>query len=172
MNGLSAPSLGVLLALVAGCGSTLPEDVPGYASRCVRMNASPIPPYEGDPHKGMKNVYACDVDVPLVEANTRPFPDGTLIIKESAAEGESFVWLIATARKQGGSWRWDEYTRNFSDEEFRHGLAGQSVCTGCHVRAQSADWIFTRYARSVDASHDGVGALTSFAADAKRESSR
>jgi hypothetical protein len=95
----------------------------------------------------MKNVYACDADTSFVEANTRPFPDGTTIIKESTREGESFVWLIAIARKEDGAWRWDEYTRNFEDEELRHGLASLSTCTGCHVRARSADWIFTRYAR-------------------------
>jgi hypothetical protein len=55
--------------------------------------------------------------------------------------------LIAIARKQGGVWQWDEYTRNFADEDFRHILAGQSVCTGCHVKAQAADWIFTTYSR-------------------------
>ena len=48
-------------ALASTCGATLPDDVAGYESRCVRLNAKPIPPYEGDPHKGMKNVYACNV---------------------------------------------------------------------------------------------------------------
>ena len=51
------------------------------------------------------------------------------------------------AHRQGGSWQWDEYTRNFAGEDFRHVLAGQSVCTGCHVKAKGADWIFTPYAR-------------------------
>lgn len=64
-----------------------PDDVAGYASRCVRLNASAIPPYPGDPHAGMKNVYACDVDQSIVRANTRPFPDGTLIVKESTRAG-------------------------------------------------------------------------------------
>lgn len=136
----------LLVAAVAGaCGSPLPGDVPGYETRCVRLNPEPIPRYPADPHKGVKNVYACNVDLPLLQANTRPFPDGALIVKESRHETEPFAWLIATARKQGGSWRWDEYTRNFADEEFRHILAGESVCTDCHVQARAADWIFTRY---------------------------
>jgi len=142
------PFLSGVFALTAiACGSPVPEDILGYASRCLRMNAAPIPPYDGDPHRGMKNVYACNVDSSVVETNARPFPDGTSIVKESTREGESFVWLIATARKEAGAWRWDEYTRNFEDEELRHGLAGQSTCTGCHQQARSADWIFTRYAR-------------------------
>lgn len=140
--------LGALLAATAaGCGSPLPDDVPGYASRCVRINAAPIPRYDGDPHKGVKNVYACNVGQDVLQANTRPFPEGTLIVKDSTREEESFPWLVAIARKQEGAWRWDEYTRNFADEDFRHVLAGESICTGCHVRARAIDWIFTRYAR-------------------------
>lgn len=138
----------LLLVLVAGaCGSELPDDVPGYQTRCVRMNAQPIPRYEDDPHKGNKNVYACNVDMAALEANKRPFPDGTLIVKESTREGDAFVWLIATARKQGGAWKWNEYTRNFPDEDFRHILAGESVCTDCHAKAKGADWIYTPYVR-------------------------
>jgi hypothetical protein len=137
----------LVAAFGAGCGSTLPDDVPGYESRCVRMNREPIARYDGDPHKGLKNVFACNVAEAQLRANTRPFADGALIVKESTREGELFPWLIATARKQGASWRWDEYTRNFADEEFRHILAGESICTGCHAKAEAADWIFTTYTR-------------------------
>lgn len=145
-------SRGMVLALLGSlsfgaCGSALPDDVPGYASRCTRMNASPIPRYAGDPHAGVKNVYACEVDQATLEANTRPFGDGALIVKDSTREGESFPWLIAIARKERGTWRWDEYTRNFEDEGFRHVLAGESVCTGCHGKVAALDWIFTRYVR-------------------------
>jgi hypothetical protein len=136
-----------LLPLSGNCGASLPEDVRGYESRCTRLNAQPIARYDGDPHKGMKNVYACNVAVDQLSTNARPFPDGTLIVKDSSREGEPFTWLVATARKQGGSWRWDEYTRNFADEGFRHILAPESVCTGCHVKAQADDWIFTSYTR-------------------------
>jgi hypothetical protein len=140
--------LGLLVvALAAGCGSSLPDDVPGYESRCVRMNREPIARYDGDPHQGTKNVYACNMEQPRLQANIRPFAEGALIVKESTRAGDSFPWLIAIARKQGGVWQWDEYTRNFADEDFRHILAGQSVCTGCHVKAQAADWIFTTYSR-------------------------
>lgn len=136
----------VFITTFAGaCSPTLPSDVPGYESRCLRLNAQPIPRYAGDPHKGMKNVYVCNASMEQVKANTRPFPDGTLIVKDSTREGELHTWLIATARKESGSWRWDEYTRNFGDEDFRQILAGESVCTGCHVKARDADWIFTTY---------------------------
>jgi hypothetical protein len=139
--------LAALLATTAGCGSPLPDDLPAYESECVRMNGTPIPRYDGDPHPGIKNVYACNVDAAVLQTNSRPFPEGTLIVKDATRESESFPWLIAIARKRDGAWRWDEYTRNFADEGFRHGLAGESVCTGCHVRASTVDWIFTPYTR-------------------------
>lgn len=131
---------------LTACGSTLPDDVVGYET-CVRMNEAPIPAYDDDPHEGMKNVYACNVDEEHLRANARPFPDGALIVKEATRDGESSPWLVAVARKEGDAWRWDEYTRNFADETFRHNLAGEDVCTGCHVAARTADWIFTAYDR-------------------------
>ena len=136
-----------LMALV-GCGESLPPDIVGYETNtsCVRLNQAPIEPYEGDPHKGFKNVFACNVDPVLVAANKRPFPDGTLIVKESRRSGENFIWLVATARKSNGRWRWDEYTRNFDNEDHQRLLLKQSKCTDCHKQAAAQDFIYTRFA--------------------------
>jgi hypothetical protein len=131
---------------MAACGGeTLPADVADYQTRCPRMNGRPIPRYEGDPHAGTKNVYACNIDPAVARANTRPFPEGTVIVKTSTKENASYPWLVATARKQNGAWKWDEYTRNFEDEDFVRILASESVCTNCHRQAESADWIFTAF---------------------------
>jgi hypothetical protein len=138
------PGLWFLL-LTACAGETLPADVVDNETRCQRMNAQPIPRRDSDPHPGVKNVYACNVDESVLRANARPFPDGTVIVKSSTKENVSYSWLVATARKQGGRWRWDEYTRNFADEEFVRSLVSQSVCTDCHKEAESVDWIFTRF---------------------------
>lgn len=127
----------VAIALAA-CSEPLPDDVANYQTSCMKLNDAPIAPYDRDPHRGWKNVYACGVD-----DDRRPFADGTLIVKEST-RAEAAPWLIATARKQHATWRWDEYTRNFADESFRRTLASQSTCTECHQRAKAADFIFTR----------------------------
>jgi hypothetical protein len=133
---------------IAACGGeTLPADVADYQTRCQQMNQNPIPRYDGDPHAGTKNVYACNVDIAVLRANTRPFPDGTVIVKNSTKENANYPWLVATARKQGGTWKWDEYTRNFEDEDFVRILASESVCTNCHEAAEHADWIFTAFTR-------------------------
>ena len=131
-----------LALATAACSDVLPDDARDPAARCIRLNAQPIPPTARDPHAGTKNVYVCDAD-----PDRRPFPDGTLVVKQSTRAGESFPWLVATARKRAGAWQWDEYTRNFADEELVHNLAAESVCTGCHVRARDLDWIFTSFDR-------------------------
>lgn len=139
--------LALTLAAAAACGDTLPSDIEGYetAPECVRLNKDPIPAYQGDPHKGIKNVFACHVDLPALLANTRPFPEGTIIVKESRREGEAFTWLVATARKRQGRWRWDEYTRNFDNESHERLLVAQSKCMDCHAGAAAQDFIFSNY---------------------------
>ena len=141
----------LLILFLPACETTLPDAVEGYADRCPKLNPSEIPPYDGDPHPGMKNVYACDVDRSVVEANLRPFPEGTVIVKESTRPGEStpLVGGHRTASRTAAGAR-DEYTRNFSDESLRRNLAGQSICTDCHQRARALDSNITRFARPPD----------------------
>lgn len=145
----AAAALAAALAVAAGgCGEQIPADLDGYAARCVRLNADLLPQRPSDPHAGRKNVYACNVDPAALMANTRPFPAGAVIVKESTRDGEASPWLVATARKQAdGSWRWDEYTRNFEGEPPRRIPVPQSKCTGCHKGAQGVDYIFTFYNR-------------------------
>jgi cytochrome P460 len=147
MRRVLAVAAAVVSALLGACAATLPYDVAGYESRCTRLNVEPIPPRRDERHHGFKNVYACNVDREQLRGQPRHFPDGTLIVKEARRPNESFVWLIALARKHGGVWEWGEYTRNFSDDELRQGFASADVCTGCHAEARGDDWIFTRYQR-------------------------
>lgn len=139
----------VAVVSLAACAEELPADLRDYATRCVRMNAEPIGPTADDPHLGTKDVYACGVaeaDLTTPEGGPlRDYPVGAVIIKESVADGASAPWLVAVADKRGGAWAWAEYTRNFDDEPFLRIPGGESVCTDCHQRARTTDWIFTRY---------------------------
>lgn len=142
--------LAILATLsVSACGASVPDDLKDYEQRCIRLNQAPIPKYPGDPHAGMKNVYVCNLSADEVAKDVRPFPDGAMVVKDSQREGEDFKWLIATARKQNGRWSWDEYTRNFSNEEMLGLLTSDSKCLSCHKRAVKDDYIFTRYDRLV-----------------------
>ncbi|MCA9517132.1 MAG: cytochrome P460 family protein [Myxococcales bacterium] len=142
-------ALGAALVATPACADELPGDLDGYAERCIPLNQDPIAPYDGDPHKGDKRVYVCDVALEdLVDpsgAQRLPYPVGAVVVKESTKDFQGYPWLIAVARKGEGGWSWAEYTRNFESEPFYKILASESVCTGCHEKARTADWIFTRY---------------------------
>ena len=110
------------------------------------MNAAPIAPTHDDPHDGFKEVYGCNVTADDLKV---PYPDGTLIVKESCPNGpcrdDNFVWLIASARKSNGKWRWNEYTRNFADESFAEIIAPEETCISCHKKVEATDWIYSVY---------------------------
>ena len=142
---MKALPIWMVVAAVAACGGALPDDIADYRSRCVRMNATPIPPTDDDPHRGTKEVFACNADEAALRANQRPFADGTVIVKESTRQDEDFPWLVAVARKSGGTWTWAEYTRNFENEDLSKLLVPQSTCTDCHKAAAPLDWIYTTY---------------------------
>lgn len=107
------------------------------------MNRAPLPERDDDPHQGEKNVYACGVEPQALQGNIRPFADGTWIVKESTRTDSNYPWLVATAEKRNGTWHWNEYTRNFSDEDFVAILTTESTCIDCHRRVDTVDWIFT-----------------------------
>jgi hypothetical protein len=130
-----------------GCTETFPEELEGYRERCLEFTAEPLPPRSDDPHEGFKRVYACGVTrEELVDADGAPrfpFPDGATIIKEAWLPEQEWIWLVATAEKADGAWKWREYTRNFDNEPLLQILAPESKCTGCHDDAAATDYIFT-----------------------------
>ena len=140
------------MLVLFSCSEPLPPEIEGYASseNCFKLNKEPVPPtHDDDPHEGIKNIYACNVTAEeLFEPSNGPifpYPEGTLIIKESRKEDQDYQWLIATAEKKNGAWEWAEYTRNFENEEFIKILAPASVCSDCHKKAKATDYIFTVY---------------------------
>ena len=119
------------------------------AEDCFQMNAELIEPTEDDPHQGYKNVYACNVTPEELRdeagAPVFPYPEGTLIIKESTRENQDYRWLIATAEKKGGNWEWKEFTRNFANEEFAKLPVSEDTCVNCHNKVKALDYIYTIY---------------------------
>ncbi len=132
-----------------GCANEVPDSIAGYGTRCLLMNKSPIPPTDDDPHDGVKDIYICNVEAAdLLDAGQKPrypYPEGSLIIKESIRTHQDFVWLIATAEKKNGSWEWHEYTRNFESEPLLEAAAGEGVCIDCHKKVEAQDFIYQVY---------------------------
>ena len=127
----------------------LPVDITGY-NQWLKLNAEPIPPVAGgDPHRGTKDVYvnqARDVIAPGGRQRF-PYPDGSIVVKESRADS-GFIRVVAIMRKKAGSnpagndWEYEEYIRRDADSPFPNPLTG-AFCGGCHSRAANTDYVFT-----------------------------
>jgi Cytochrome P460 len=121
----------------------LPKSVAGYKG-WMKLNDAPLPPRDSDPHLSTKNVYASEE----ARANGR-FPNGTVIVKEGMAPGKDFITLIAIMRKERGAdpahndWLFVEYARVRRDQRFSE-LASGAVCYGCHVGAESTDYVWIK----------------------------
>ena len=128
----------------------LPDDTAGY-DKWLKINAEPIPPVAGgDPHNGTKNVYVNqerDTIAPDGEQQF-PYPDGSIVVKDTVRPNKDYIGLIAIMRKKAGSapdhndWEFIEYTRNDPDDEFKV-LASGRICWGCHARVEDKDYVFT-----------------------------
>jgi hypothetical protein len=125
------------------CGEPLPTDVADYASTCIQVNAEEIPPDDDVPHGDYKTVYACHVSTEDLAASS--YPDGAIMVKAARKSEQDYPFLIATARKQGGTWSWAEYTRNFPTETFLKLPIAEAVCINCHQKYEAVDWIATPY---------------------------
>ncbi len=129
----------------------LPPDVTGYES-WLRMNAAPIPVHPvGDAHFGTKNVYVNQDRDTLAPGGVQqfPFPDGTIIVKESTRPDRDFIGLVSIMRKRAGSdpehgdWQWVEYGRSSADGAFVE-VGDDAICWTCHRLREPWDWVFTR----------------------------
>lgn len=127
----------------------LPADIAGY-NQWLKLNVEPIPPVAGgDPHRGTKDVYVNqERDVIAPGGRQRfPYPDGSIVVKESRADA-GFVRLVAIMRKKAGSnptgndWEYEEYIRRDADSPFPNPLTG-AFCQGCHSGARNRDYVFT-----------------------------
>jgi Cytochrome P460 len=120
----------------------LPRWTAGYR-RWTKLNATPLPPRESDPHLGTKDVYASRAPTAGV------YPVGTVVVKEAMRPGRDFVGLVAAMRKVAGAdpehndWVFVEWTRDAEAERFSE-LARGAVCTSCHVGVADQDYVFTR----------------------------
>ena len=127
----------------------LPDDTAGY-DQWLKLNAQPIPPVPGfDPHNGTKNVYANQTREVIAPNGQQqfPYPDGAIVVKEAVRPGKDFIGLVAVMWKEAGTnpafgdWRFEEYTRNAPDAEFRL-IASGAACSGCHSGAAATDFVF------------------------------
>ena len=103
----------------------------------------------GDPHRGTKDVYVNqERDVIAPGGRQRfPYPDGSIVVKESRADS-GFIRVVAIMRKKAGSnpagndWMYEEYIRRDADSPFPNPISG-AFCGSCHSDAANRDYVFT-----------------------------
>ncbi len=127
----------------------LPADITGY-NLWLKLNADPIPPTGGgDPHHGTKDVYVNQERDTIAPSGTQqfPYPDGSIVVKESRADS-GFIRVVAIMWKKAGSnpagkdWVYEEYIRRDADSRFPNPISG-AFCGGCHSGAANTDYVFT-----------------------------
>ncbi len=129
----------------------LPAITAGYQN-WLKLNAKPIPPVAGgDPHNGNKNVFVNQKKDTIAPGGVQkfPYPDGSIVVKESTRPGKDFIGLIAIMEKKKGAnaphndWIFTEYTRNANDAVFKK-IAEGVLCSGCHSQVKDRDYVFVR----------------------------
>lgn len=129
----------------------LPAITAGYQN-WLKLNAKPIPPVAGgDPHNGNKNVFVNQKKDTIAPGGVQkfPYPDGSIVVKESTRPGKDFIGLIAIMEKKKGAnaahndWIFTEYTRNAKDAVFKK-IAEGALCSGCHSQVKDRDYVFVR----------------------------
>lgn len=135
----------VLPLVVAISGASplpgLPSYTAGYTG-WTKLNSKPIPRRAVDAHSSIKNVYASKLP------RAGRYPVGTVIVKEGRQRAGAPVTLIAMMRKLSANrphngWQMIEWTRPSGSVRFNE-LARGSICTSCHFRARSTDYVFTK----------------------------
>ena len=116
----------------------LPADIAGY-NQWLKLNAEPIPPVAGgDPHRGTKDVYVNQERDVIAPGGRQqyPYPDGSIVVKESRADA-GFIRLVAIMRKKAGSnpagndWEYEGVHTP------RRGFAFPQSANGCILRRLS-----------------------------------
>lgn len=121
----------------------LPDELAGYDA-WTKLNDTPIPPRDADPHDGTKEVYAS-----VAAGADGLYPDGAIVVKDAVRPGADFVGLVAMMRKERGAnaehndWVMIEWVREGPAEPFGE-IASGGVCTSCHMQARATDYVFTR----------------------------
>lgn len=130
--------------------SGLPDFTAGY-DQWLKLNAEPIPPTDGpDPHNGTKNVYVNQERADIAPGGQQvfPYPNDSIVVKESTRPGKDFIGLVAIMRKTKGinpthnDWVFEEYVRNAEDVKFSK-IADGAVCWNCHSGVADTDYVFT-----------------------------
>lgn len=126
----------VVVAIASTTANGLPAYTNGYQA-WPKLNKKPIKG-GSTAHSGVKNVYASKRKV------GKKYPNGTVVVKSIFKPGDkpATPTQVAVMRKLAGKWKYVEY--ELSGARYSALALPQSLCSGCHMQAKSADYVFTK----------------------------
>jgi len=157
-------ALVVILATAALAGAApagLPARVADYQS-WTKMNAR-LMDDPSNPRAGPKNTFTNlnpDRLRSLVAQGGRiraPFPEGTIIARESLDVAAGFVRVLFVMEKdrsatQTRGWKFSAFTRTSADQPLQEGAIPDPVsrCLNCHLQMGATDFVFTPFLNRAD----------------------
>jgi len=152
----------VLIAalLVASAQTGTPAGIENY-QQWTKMNATALTD-PSNPRAGPKNTYINLSPEALRELIgpggrvPRPFPDGTIVVRESL-DAAGVVRVLFVQRKDSAAsrtkgWVFNGYTRGGADQPFQPLAIPDPVvrCLDCHAQVRASDYVFTPYTNRPD----------------------
>lgn len=134
------------LALRVALAAALPTNLDGYWN-WTRLNADKLLTNSAGVHPNPKDVYVNIKADQLVDdaGKFKPFPDGTIVVKERFDPPIMAVGRVYFMEKVKGEWTWGFYDRQ-QDGSYKGGkLENAGICINCHTNAKATEWVFTPY---------------------------
>lgn len=158
------PALAAVLLWVALTGAApagLPAPLADYQS-WTKMNAR-LMDDPSNPRAGPKNTFTtltAERLRALVAEGARlraPFPEGTIIARETLDVSAGFVRVLFVMEKDRGAtrtkgWKFSSFTRTAADQPLQPGAIPDPVarCLNCHLQMTATDFVFTPWLNRTD----------------------
>lgn len=139
----------------------IPEDIAQYRT-WTKMNANLLTD-PSNPRAGPKNTFISLPPSALLEVVAsggrvrKPFPDSTIVVRESLDTDTGFVRVLFVQRKDSSAaqtkgWVFTGFTRTAADKPFEPLAIPDPVarCLNCHEQMRATDMVFTPYTNRKD----------------------
>jgi plastocyanin len=157
-------TLAIVLVTLASAGAQqgVPAEIEPYRA-WTKMNGAPLTD-PSNPRAGPKNTFINLSPAQLREIigpgarDRKPYPDGTIIVRESLDVDTGFVRVLFVQKKDSNAartkgWVFSGFSRSRADEPFQPLAVPDPVarCLNCHEQMRASDLVFTPWLNRADA---------------------
>ncbi len=164
---LLTAGLGLVTSMLIGASAQtgpsagIPSEIENYRS-WTKMNSILLND-PSNPRAGQKNTFINQSHNQLKEIFApggrvqKPFPDGTIVVRESLDPAEGFVRVLFVQRKDSSvartkGWVFTGFLRSTAKEPYQPLAIPDPVarCLDCHAQVRNTDFVFTPYLNRPD----------------------